>query len=267
LKRLKTTLVLVNISCVITVWLGCVSFAAGAELSDYIYRASNQVYGKVQSYKWTEYRDNGDKFLKESGTFISIGHRLLPKPDSFSFSDNAEIYFGTVEYDGQYADGTSLKDDSDYKGMTVDANVSLPLYKSSSGEQSLLAIGGIGINRWTRSVASGSSDSYDEVWTTLYGRAGLGFYAMKKLYVSGGVKIPMQTKNNVDELGLNLSPKGKTGPFFEASCLLQKVSIGLHYESAKFGKSDEDYSEKYNAPGHQPDSEVEEIGVSIGYFF
>jgi hypothetical protein len=225
---------------------------------------SNHVYVKVQSLSLKEYDGFGTKINEESGAMVGIGYKSIPIPDSNSLSGGGEVYFGTVESNGQSLNGTEVEDRNRYTGLSLRGNINILLIDSFLEDRSLMAICGLGLDCWIRSVSLlRKAHAYNEIWTNLYSRMGLGFYIYKNVYISGGAKIPLWTQNHVGEFNLNLNPRGRMGVFFEPTIIFKHVSVDLFYDTNKFDKSGLQPGKTSRYNGWQPASVGSSLGISI----
>lgn len=225
---------------------------------------SNHVYVKVQSLSLKEYDGFGTKINEESGAMVGIGYKSIPIPDSNSLSGGGEVYFGTVESNGQSLNGTEVEDRNRYTGLSLRGNINILLIDSFLEDRSLMAICGLGLDCWIHSISLFRKEhAYREIWTNLYSRMGLGFYIYKNVYISGGAKIPLWTQNHVGEFNLNLNPRGRMGVFFEPTIIFKHVSVDLFYDTNKFDKSGLQPGKTSRYNGWQPASVGSSLGISI----
>jgi hypothetical protein len=225
---------------------------------------SSHVYVKAQSLTLKEYDKYGEKTIEEEGALLGIGYKLIPKLDATSLSGDGELFYGIVDYDGQLRNGDAVDEKNKYIGVNLHGNLNFLLFESFLEEESLMAITGLGIDCWSRSMnLIHKENGYREIWTNFYGRAGVGFYLLKNVYFSGGVKIPFWTKRHIGDFNLNLNPKGKMGAFIETTILLDHISMDLFFESNKFVKSDMESGKSNQYNGWQPELKGQTIGVSF----
>jgi hypothetical protein len=240
----------------ILVQLTCISIASADTLSSH-------VYAKVQSLNLKEYNVYGDKVNEETGALFGIGYKSIPKLDENSFSGGGEVFFGTVETNVNQGSGEASEDINKYLGMNLNGNLNFIMFDSFLEDQSLIATGGLGLDCWIRTIGlSHYQTAYREIWTNFYGRAGLGFYLIKNVYITGGVKWPFWTQRHIGDFGLNINPGGKLGIFLEPSITFKHLALDLFFESNKFG--DDITSRKagrYN--GWQPASIGRSFGISV----
>jgi hypothetical protein len=223
----------------------------------------SHVYLKLKSLSLKEYDAYGNKINEETGAMLGIGYKSIPGQDSNSFSGGGEVFYGTVETNVISQKGTLFEDKNKYIGLNLHGNMNFILFDSFLEDQFLMATGGLGLDCWIRSIGLLHKDTAsEEIWTNFYGRAGLGFYLMKNVYISGGVKFPFWTQRHIGDFGLNLNPSGKLGVFIEPTIIFKHLTLDLFYESSKYGESDmrRGRSGKYN--GWQPASVGRSFGIS-----
>jgi hypothetical protein len=224
---------------------------------------SSHVYMKLQSLSLKEYDAYGDKINDETGATLGVGYKSIPRQDSTSFSGGGEVFYGTVETNIKLQNGVSLKDKNKYFGLNLRGNMNFILFDSFLEDQSLMATGGLGVDTWIKSIGLLHKElASDEIWTNFYARAGLGFYLLKNVYISGGVKLPFWTQRHIGDFGLNINPNGKLGFFIEPTIISKNLSIDLFYESNKFGESDGRRGSPGRYNGWQPSSVGRSFGIS-----
>jgi hypothetical protein len=222
------------------------------------------VYLKAKSLSMKEYNEEGDRTTRESGALLGIGYKLIPREDSSSLSCDGEFYYGVVDYDGHLEDGEPFNDSNKYIGLNLGGNMNFFLCNLYSERRSLLAITGLGIDTWVRSIGIFKPEhGFREIWTNLYGRAGLGAYVSNNIFISGGAKIPLWTSKHVGEFDIHINPNGKPGTFIETSFIFMRYSIYLFYETSRFenyGAGDAEADQYY---GWQPSTKGRTIGFSF----
>jgi hypothetical protein len=236
----------------------------GTNILDAYAKLSKHVYLKAQFLSLKEFDSHGNQTREESGGLLGIGYKLIPEQDSSSICGDGELYLGVVGYDGQSQNGESFKDKNKYTGLNLNGNINLFLCNLFSEERSLMAIGGLGVNSWIRSINLIHTEyGYREIWTNFYGRAGLGLYLTKNVYLSGGAKVPFWTSKHIGDFDIELNPRGRTGAFFETSVMVSHFSLYLFYESNRFKKSYVKTQTVYQYYGWQPESKGRVIGFSL----
>jgi len=240
----------------ILIHMTCVSVASADMLSSH-------VYVKVQSLRLKENDIYGDKVNEETGALFGIGYKSIPSLDDNSFSGGGEVFFGEVETNVNSENSAVYENKNKYVGLNLNGNMNFILFDSFIEDQSLMATGGLGLDCWIRSIGlSNYKKAYREIWTNFYGRAGLGFYLLKNVYITGGVKWPFWTQRHIGDFGLNINPGSKLGIFLEPTITFKHLALDLFFESNKFG--DDATSRKagqYN--GWQPASIGRSFGVSV----
>jgi hypothetical protein len=223
---------------------------------------SSHVYAKVQSLSLKEYGSYGDKINEETGALFGIGYKSIPSLDTNSFSSGGEVFFGTVETPQNRGGGPEFENRNKYLGLNLNGNMNFILFDSFLEDQSLIASGGLGLDCWIRTIGLSSyQKAYKEIWTNFYGRAGLGFYLLKNVYITGGVKWPFWTQRHISDFDLNINPGGKLGFYLEPSIVFKHLSLDLFYESNKFGEDISRKSGRYS--GWQPAAIGRSFGISV----
>jgi hypothetical protein len=222
---------------------------------------SNHVYAKVQSLCLKEYDIYGDKINEETGALFGIGYKSIPSMDTDSFSGGGEVFFGEVETNVSSENNATYENKNKYAGLNLNGNMNFVLFDSFLKDQSLMATGGLGLDCWIRTIGLANyKNAYREIWTNFYGRAGLGFYLLQNVYITGGVKWPFWTQRHIGDFGININPGGKLGYFLEPTIVFKHLSLDLFYESNKFG-DDVSTRKSGRLSGWQPAS----IGRSFGF--
>lgn len=237
----------------------------------------------LQNFSWSEYDSTGAKLLKENGTRFAIGAAL----DNFQhvgsgplYSVNGKIYLGVVDYDGQTQSGLPVTTDVSYFGLNIEAQGGYRF-----GQRIGLDIfGGLGADRWQRSIANGTASNgttasgYDEYYTIVYGKAGLGFFHLLngwRYLLQGGVKMPFYASEHVDlGDGVNLQPKPKPSAFANlqfdfGSGRHNRFGFAFYYDSYRFDESDPELLTFGNVTflALQPRSQMDVYGLRLSYYF
>lgn len=246
-----------------------------------------RVYGGVEAFNWQEFDQDGVKLLEESGPLFSVGVRVDPTPNKLSPWVRAELFGGAVDYDGQRQNGEPVQDRTGYFGSDARIGLALPVYKVDGGNAALCAILGGGARNWIRSLGLDDDEGggYDEFWTVLHGRAGLGWFALrgKELawYAEAGLSYPFYALNRIefdtDELGEEeLEPEGAPGFYAETGLTRGRLFVAAFLETERFDKSDDvnrvvpvdDGSDRtVTLTVFQPESERVTVGLRAGVAF
>ncbi|HUI67743.1 MAG TPA: hypothetical protein VL087_06005 [Nitrospirota bacterium] len=209
------------------------------------------LYGVAESFTWKEFDDSGARVVKESGPLFGIGIAYSHEfEDQLTFTPKGEIFFGSVDYDGQTQTGEPLTTTVGYFGLTLDGDIGRKFKVSQSF--SLEPFGGLGLRWWLRDIKNGTtstgaiSQGYMEGWTTLYGRLGVrgGIDVSKQtmMFFEGGVKLPFYNENtaywsNIGGQDLTFHPGKQSSPFAEIGMKVNRVKASLFYDSMRFTKS------------------------------
>ncbi|MEJ2554619.1 MAG: hypothetical protein P8079_11770, partial [Gammaproteobacteria bacterium] len=76
----------------------------------------------TQAFAWREYDGGGNRLLKENGSRFTLGGfygNLTAAPRGWIYRADGDIYFGSVDYDGQTQSGLPVKTDVYYSGVRV----------------------------------------------------------------------------------------------------------------------------------------------------
>jgi hypothetical protein len=242
-----------------------------------------EVYAGIESFTWREF-DAFGQILKESGPRYEVGFTNTHEfPNHMTLKPRIEFFGGDVDYNGQACDifGNCVPASTNtrYFGLKgeMDLGGRLPVSESFVLEP----FGGLGIRGWSRKIEdSAFAAGYTENWTTFYGRLGLRaeqhLSGRSKLFIEGGVKLPIRTSNYIDDSdvsysSINLHPKNEPSFFAEAGAKMNVFSVSAYYDSMRFKQSDVVYN--YDPFSglvlgfFQPKSESDMIGVRFGYLF
>lgn len=234
------------------------------------------VYLKAEKFVWKE-SDEGGRLLEESGPRYGLGIVHHAVRNGMTFRPMAEIYGGTVDYDGQTQGGTPLATETNYLGgkIAFDAGGVITLNPSFFLESFV----GFGIDYWERDIESTSVGiGYLEQWSSysvrggLRGEAGSGSTGVR-IFGEAALKYPFSNENRAEFPGLGkltVRPEGEIGWSAEAGMKAGPVRIAFFYEMVRFSKSD--ITAVLVAPGDtqfflQPDSEYSVYGLTAGWVF
>ncbi|EDP75148.1 hypothetical protein [Hydrogenivirga sp. 128-5-R1-1] len=78
-----------------------------------------EVYVSPKYFLWEEFDSSGNKLLDETGLILGLGLR----GDAGFFTGEAELYGGTVRYDGQTQAGDPVETDTNYLGVSAAGGV------------------------------------------------------------------------------------------------------------------------------------------------
>lgn len=235
----------------------------------------------AQSFRWREFRGTGERLLEEKGARFSIGaayDNFRREGSGVLYSVNGKIYLGSVDYDGQTLSGTPATTDVSYFGLNVEAQGGYRFGRRIG----LDVFGGLGMDDWLRSIADGRTASggpaygYNEYYTILYGKAGLGFFQLLdgwRYMLQGGVKMPLYASEYVDlGGGVTLQPGLRPSAFANfqfdfGSGRRDRFGVALYYDSYRFSESDPEPLDDGSALVFQPRSHMDVYGLRLSYYF
>jgi hypothetical protein len=226
-------------------------------------------------YVWKEFKDNGQRWLTESGPRFVFGVSEMPVKDrGWLFGAQGKVYYGEVDYDGRLQDGTP--DGTPYKSTTVyfggvfepQLVYRKPFNKSRYAFDTTV---GIGFEGWVRDLSSDTDiHGYVENWYTFYLRGGIAVQAphQKGWTAGAGFKLPFYTIEEVDmtrNFGMmtTLYPQMMISPYgFLGYRFTKGFSLQATFDSFWFNKSSYDRS-----GSHQPESQRWSVGLSAQLHF
>lgn len=241
------------------------------------------IYGKVESFIWKEFDASDKQLLKESGTILGVGFINESYIKGLTFKGKAELFGGTVNYDGQTQAGTPAQTDTNYFGLKVVIDIGGNLVVSE--KLSIEPFAGFGYRSWIRDIESkGDVYGIKEDWTSFYIPMGIrGVYTYPKhlrTFVESGLKLPLKNSNRVDlgSIGgpaVTLEPGNEISVFAEVGLKWKILKASIFYEGMRFSKSDTvtisywDFSTltKYTFQFWQPESMADMFGMNVGIVF
>lgn len=221
----------------------------------------------IEDFRWREF-DGGSRLLEESGFRYSLGIGLESplSPDARTvFGIEGQLYFGTVDYDGQAMNlqtgqRTPLTSETDYNGLKTEAW--LAQHYPEDGGGAFEVFGAAGVDTWRRKLKStATAIGYTEDWTVFYGAGGVGWrataYALRV-----GIKLPLVVREEVSLFGLDLEPEGSPSLFMRFSVTVhdgpqQSWSVGAYYDGYRFDESDP------VSGFFQPESHQDALGLQV----
>ena len=268
--------------------LGFTVFIYGSTISP-ARAAEMNVYAAAEDFTWKEFADDGSRLLKESGVLAGVGLVYWKElPDHVTIKPLAELFGGTVDYEGQACDRFTnicipARTDVDYFGLKLQGEIG----KRSRTEAGYFVepFGGLGFWGWYRDINSGTAADgratagYTEQWITFNARLGLRsgreLSAEKQVFAEAGVKYPLYNRNTayLSDAGLGdditLHPGKQSSLFAEAGMKIKRLSISLFYDSFKFSKSNvlEKIEGSFISRQWQPKSTMDLYGLKVGVVF
>jgi len=236
-----------------------------------------------QSFHWREFGDTGGRLLQEQGARFSVGaafDNFRREDAGVLYSVNGKLYLGSIDYDGQTQSGTPATTDVSYFGLNIELQGGYRIGRRIG----LDVFGALGFDDWIRSIADGRAANgttvygYEEYYTILYGKAGLGFFQRLdgwRYFLQGGVKMPLSTSEHVDlGSGVDLQPGLKPSAFANfqfdfGSGRHNRFGAALYYDSYRFSKSDPELLTEGGITYQvwQPRSHMDVYGLRLSYYF
>jgi hypothetical protein len=238
------------------------------------------LYGTAESFAWKEFADNGPRVVKESGPLFGIGLAYSHEfEDRITFTPKGEIFFGSVDYDGQTQMGVPVTSTVDYFGLKFDGDLGIRFKVTQ--RLSLEPFGGLGLRWWIRDIRDGTTSTgavasgYTEAWTTVYGRlgvrGGIDMSPQMMMFLEAGVMLPIFNQNTAYLSNAGLGPDITVHPgrqaslFAEAGTKISRVRASLFYDSMRFSRS-ANVASGANIYW-QPESTADIYGVKVGVVF
>jgi hypothetical protein len=239
------------------------------------------LYGVVESFTWKEFDDSGARLVKESGPLFGIGIAYSHEfDDKLIFAPRGEIFFGSVDYDGQTQTGEPVTSTVGYFGFKLEGDLGRKFKVTQSF--SLEPFGGLGLRWWLRDIHDGTTATggtaygYTEGWTTFYGRLGIrgdvDLSSRTQMFAEAGLKLPLYNENTayLSDAGLGsdvtLYPGKSLSSFAEVGMQINRFKASLFYDGMRFSKS-----AVVDIGGgigvFQPKSSADIYGVKIGATF
>lgn len=234
-------------------------------------------------YVATVFLDNGDKYQFETPLLYHL---------------EASAYGGQLDYDGKSQSSIDpnqsnipLRSQTDYWGGRGEAMVGYR-HKLSTHPTAIELLGGVGIDRWVRSIhnaiaANGTLVSgIEETYTAYYGKAALGlsdlFPSSWHNHLQFGIKMPFNISEDVGlrnvgyDNDLTLSPGNAYSGF--VNILLEphakdkksgNLVISIYYDSFRFDPSKAKSATRGTSSDQvwQPETHIDIFGAQIGYRF
>ncbi len=222
----------------------------------------------AESFEWVEPSLN----LTENGTRYSVGisaGNFLNKSRGLLHEFSGTVYKGTIDYNGGLQNGDPLKSDTVYSGLKGEAKLALR-------GRSFDIAGALGLEKWTREIKSGISESgtqgigYTETYTQPYAKLGIGFFHQTgtgKGRFEVGYKLPFAVQEDVDIFeDLTLEPKGADSVYIKYRYQSgRRWGVAVYSEKTNFKESD--LVRAGNGIFKQPDSKSKALGAKVTYRF
>jgi hypothetical protein len=231
----------------------------------------------AEDFEWTEHGSNGNRLLKESGTRYRIAGRYEKEhPKGWLYGAGAQVYFGTVDYDGQTQSGTPAKTKIDYSGLRAEGRGG---YVWNFGGNGIGGLGMLGFDTWDRHIQDGQTSSgqavygYDEFYFMTYLIVGPVYQytgATWHTRLHAAAKRPLFVSEDVPDFDVTLYPKPTTTLFVSWENrwkVSPRVSVGagLYYETLKFNASDVEQSSIGQVYQPESKSSTKGLRVQVGF--
>jgi hypothetical protein len=240
----------------------------------------------VESFRWSEFDDDGQRLLTEQGPRFVYGATL----GNFFHADAGIIVearlgglVGVVDYNGQDNNGRYVGTDTDYSGMYGEIDGG---YRFAGAVQGVTidVFGGMGMDDWRREINGGVNSigqtvsGFTEEYDVNYLRYGIGL-TLVEAYPSGylqvGFRQPISINEQVRINGqtISLSPGELASAFLTYRILLGESRaasspgsyLKFYYAGYRLKKSEIEIV----GPNQiwQPRSETDSLGVMLGYIY
>ena len=220
---------------------------------------SLDLYLSPKYFLWKEFDASGDRLLKESGPLLGLGLR----DDLGFFTGEAEIYGGTVRYDGQTQAGDPVETDTNYVGVSAKGGVWTERGSELRLRWELL----YHLELWVRDIESTSKAvGYSETW--FFDSLDLGLrLSSGKFYTLGRYMFMFQDARMQASLAGVPELRPRRGPAYELGAGFKGASYGLEllYSYVKFRRSEpKPYGSGYVL---QPESVRQTLTLRLISFF
>ncbi|RLJ71104.1 hypothetical protein BCF55_1396 [Hydrogenivirga caldilitoris] len=220
---------------------------------------SLEVYLYPQYFLWKEFSPAGGKLLEESGFLLGLGLR----GDVGYFTGKAELYGGTVDYDGQTQVGDPVQTDTNYIGTSLAGGMWFETGKVIRFRGEAL----YHFDLWVRDIESTSEAvGYSERW--FFDSLDLGLKVSSgELYAFGTYRLMLRDARMQASLEGIPELRPKMGPAYELGVGMKGASYGVElvYSYVKFKRSEpEPYGSGYVL---QPESEKQTLSLRLISYF
>jgi hypothetical protein len=234
----------------------------------------------LESFRWREHDDDGQRLLTEQGPRFVYGATL----GNFFHADAGVIVemrlgglLGEVDYDGQDNNGRYVGTVTDYSGLYSEIDGGYRFVGLVQGV-TIDLFGGLGMDDWRREIdgsvnsigqtVSGFTEDYD----VNYLRYGIGF-TLREAYPNGylqvGFRRPFSISEQVKIQGqtVNLSPGERASAFLTYRIMLGREGsyVKFYYAGYRLKKSETEVV----GPNQvwQPRSDTDTLGIVLGYVY
>ncbi len=234
----------------------------------------------AENFRWQEFDDKGQRLLTEQGPRLAMGitaGNRYNQQVGWLYEYTALFFTGKVDYDGQDSNEVFTASNTNYKGG--EAELVLGLRNTAySGRMMVDLLASIGAAGWRRDI----EDSINargmrvigliEDYNIMYGRMGLAIgwknsSGINRLHI--GAKRPFSIDEEVNVFDVTLSPGEEWSAFaryeFQIPRGRNSALVRFYYDSFRFSKSDA--KTIGSTLVWQPESNLDVLGVSLGYLF
>lgn len=261
-----------------------VSYFAPAAIAE-----ESNVYAVFESFIWREFDDDGSRLLKESGPIFGLGFSYWKEfADHVTLKPTAEIFGGTVDYDGQACSIDPVTHVQTCLPATTDVDYFGFKFQGEAGRRFrsehnsfIEPFGGLGLRYWLRDINDGIAEDgsptagYMEEWITLQARlgvrGGVDISSKKQAFAEAGVQLPIYNRNTayLSDVGLGsdvrMNPGRQVSFFAETGIKIDRFKGSLFYDSLRFSKSSPVISGSFIY--WQPKSTMDVYGIKAGLVF
>jgi hypothetical protein len=242
----------------------------------------------LESFRWREHDDDGQRLLTEQGPRFVYGATL----GNFFHADAGMIFemrlggvLGEVDYDGQDNNGRYIGSVTDYSGWHSEVDGG---YRFTDFIQGVVidVFGGLGLDDWRREINGGvnsigqSVSGFTEDYGVTYLRYGVGA-TLRDAYPNGylqvGFRRPLSISERVQIRGqtVDLSPRETASAFLSYRIVLGSARTAAASASASYVKfyyagyrlKKSEIEDLGSSQVWQPRSDVDTVGVMLGYVY
>ena len=260
--------------------LGIPLVTHAAELVD---RPRWGVHLGLEDFSWSEEDAAGDEILTEDGARLTGAvtfDNLLRGSEGPIYALEVRGYWGEVGHDGETIENkVPLTTDVEYTGTRGEARLGYRFgpYWGGYGLDGLVALGG---EYWLRDIKDSYTDGgspvagYTEKYMLPYAKVGVGVADLTYKEWFGrlevGAQYPLQVDEAIDDLDLELHPDPQPSLYaaYEITKAIQngrQLGLTVYYDSYRFDPSPA--KDSGDSRYYQPKSDMDVIGLRIGYFW
>lgn len=240
----------------------------------------------MESFRWREFDDDGQRLLTEQGPRFAYGLTL----GNFIHADAGIVFemrlgglLGEVDYDGQDNNGRFVGTVTDYAGWSGEVDGGYRFADLIQGV-AVDVFGGLGLDDWRREINGGANSigqsvsGFTEDYGVSYLRYGIGIALRDDRpggYLQVGFRQPLSISEQVQIRGqtVNLSPREEASAFLSYRILLgtpREASastsyVKFYYAGYRLKKSE--IVDVGPSQVWQPRSDVDTVGILLGYLY